>query len=469
MEFFALLGAATAVIAALAWALYQRRGDAGIPVGTLALYYWSLLGAWSIITDKTGGFSGKHYYYLEHKLFSISLDRYYLLTLALYGGFIVLAQLTLLAALSRRRPRPIPRLILRHEPILAAGFLAGIGSYFIIHDKISAAWALNTSAYWYTRSQTDQWFTLHQVLNRVAMLPPAIGFAALLADRRSRYFLSVRRRYTLPAYLLLFAGMGLFTFILGNKNEVLEALVAGTLAYVASVGRPNLLKVSATVTAGLWFLYAIDFFRAVPVAGLRAAVTERLDQATGVAAFVTSSNEAFAAHFSMYGVLSAGVAPKFGYSLYALVCSIVPRIVWPGRPLDIYFYYSDQVGAIQNQGYSLHHATGWYLNFGIAGVALGAVVLGLIWAYCLNAHQRIRAGSGLAFRLFATTAPWLFVAYLPSLVRAGPEGYKGFVIEAVLIPVGTLLLACRPRAARATAPDSHWLPALSRESAVPDS
>src|SRR5580698_9564840 len=100
MEFFALLGAATAVIAALAWALYQRRGDAGIPVGTLALYYWSLLGAWSIITDKTGGFSGKHYYYLEHKLFSISLDRYYLLTLALYGGFIVLAQLTLLAALS---------------------------------------------------------------------------------------------------------------------------------------------------------------------------------------------------------------------------------------------------------------------------------------------------------------------------------------------------------------------------------
>jgi len=33
------------------------------------------------------------------------------------------------------------------------------------------------------------------------------------------------------------------------------------------------------------------------------------------------------------------------------------------------------VGAIQNQGYSLHHATGWYLNFGYFGVALGAVVM----------------------------------------------------------------------------------------------
>ena len=157
--------------------------------------------------------------------------------------------------------------MLRHEPILIAAFLAGIASYFIIRDKLGAAWALNTSAYWYTRSQTDQWFTLHQVLNRVALLPPAVGFAALMAGNRSRYFLSIRRRYTLAAYLVLFVGMGLFTFVLGNKNEVLESLVAGTLAYLASVRRPNLWKVSLTVAAGLWFLYAIDFFRAVPVAG----------------------------------------------------------------------------------------------------------------------------------------------------------------------------------------------------------
>ena len=462
-----MLGVSTAVIAALAWALYRRRRDAGLLLGVGALYYWSLLGAWSIVIDKTGGFSGKHYYYLEYKLFPISLDSRYMLTLGLYAGFIIVAQLTLLAALSRRRERPIPRLILRHEPILVAGFLAGAASYYIIHDKISTAWALNTSAYWYTRSQTDQWFTLHQVLNRVAMLPPAIGFATLAAGKRSPYFVSIRRRYTFAGYLALFAGMGAFTFILGNKNEVLEALVAGTLAYLASVRRPNLLKVGLTAAAGLWFLYTIDFFRAVPVAGMRDALTERLSEATDVAGFVTSSNEAFAAHFSLYGVLNAEVPPRFGYSLYALACSVVPRVLWPDRPLDIYFYYSERVGAIQNQGYSLHHATGWYLNFGIAGVALGGAVLGLIWAYCLNAHQRIRSTTRLPFRLFATVAPWLFVAYLPPLVRAGPEGYKGFMIEAVLIPVGTLLFACRPKRRRRTAvpvlrPETEWLLSSAR-------
>ena len=458
-----MLGVSTTVIAVLTWILYRRQRDAGVIVGALALYYWSLFGAWSIIVDKTGGFSGKHYYYLEYKLFPIALDSDYMLALGLYAGFIIVAQLTLLAALSRGRQRPIPRLILRHEPILIAAVVAGLASYFIIRGKISAAWALNTSAYWYTRSQTDQWFTLHQVLNRVAMLPPAIGFAALMAGNRSRLFVSVRRRYTLAAYLAVFLGMGMFTFVLGNKNEVLESLVAGTLAYLGSVRRPSLWKVSLAVVAGLWFLYAIDFFRAVPVAEMQAAVGEKLDQATGVASFVTSSNESFAAHFSMYGVLAHEVPPKFGYSLYALACSIVPRVLWPDRPLDIYFYYSDQVGAIQNQGYSLHHATGWYLNFGIAGVFLGGAVLGLVWAYCMNAQQRVRPRSGLLFRLFAVTAPWLFVAYLPPLVRAGPEGYKGFLIEAVLIPVGTLAFACRARKVRrrairaAVGTEAAWL------------
>jgi hypothetical protein len=31
------------------------------------------------------------------------------------------------------------------------------------------------------------------------------------------------------------------------------------------------------------------------------------------------------------------------------------------------------------------------------------------------------------------------------LIRAGPEAYKGLILESVLIPVGTLLFACRPK------------------------
>jgi hypothetical protein len=453
MEFFSSLAVATTVIAVLTLALYRKRKDIGFLVGTGALYYWTLYGAWYIVIDKTGGFSGKNYHYLEYKLFPISLDSDYMLTLVLYSGFIILVQLTLLLTLTRGKGIEIPRLVMRHEPILIIAVLAALLSLYVIKDKLSEAWALNTSAYIYTRQQTDEWFTLHQVLNRVAMLPPSIGFATLVAGNRSRYFVNVVRRYTWPGYIALFLAMAAFTFVLGNKNEVFMSLIAGLLCYLASVRRPSFLRAGLLVIGGMWFLYAIDFFRGTPISEMRQAVNQRIEEATDVASFVTSSNEAYAAHFSLYGVLTTGAEPRFGYSLYSLACSVVPRVLWPDRPADIYNYYADSVGAIQNQGYSIHHATGWYLNFGYAGVAIGAIVMGLVWAYCSNAHQRISPKSGLVFRLFASISPWLFVACLAPLIRAGPEGYKGFIVEGLMIPMATLAFACRPLRAR---PKLHW-------------
>jgi len=447
MEYFALLTVATVIIVMLAAVLYRKRGDAGTLIGIGALYYWSLFGAWYIVIDKTGGFSGKNYQYLEGKLFPIALDQAYLVTLGLYAGFIILVELTLLVAIAPASNREPPQLLMRHAPILWIGLCAGLGSLLLVYDNLSAAWALNMSAYVYTRAQTDEWFTLHQVLNRVALLPPAIGLAVLAAGKNPRGLVSVGRRYTLPAYLLLLGAMGTFTFVLGNKNEVLAALVAGVLAYIGTARKPKWVRVGLVLFAGFWFLYAIDLFRAVPLAGLSEDVRERTEEASGVATFLTSSNEAYGAHFSMYGVLAGQVEPRFGYSLYALACSVIPRVLWPDRPRDIYLYYSESVGAIQNQGYSLHHATGWYLNFGYLGVALGAIVMGLVWAYCLNAHRR--SAGGRLFRLFATAAPWLFAACLPPLIRAGPEGYKGFLIEGVLIPVGVLAFSCRRKQMRA--------------------
>jgi hypothetical protein len=445
MEYFSMLGVSTVVIAALTLALYQKRKDVGLVVGMAALYYWTLYGAWYIVIDKTGGDSGKRYQYLEYKMFPISLDGDYMLTLALYAGFIILVQLVLLAALSRAKGMEVPRLVMRHDSILVIAALAGLVSYFIIKDKLSDAWALNTSAYVYTRRQTDEWFTLHQVLNRVAMLPPAIGFATLVAGERSRFFVNVVRRYTWAGYMVLFAAMGVFTFVLGNKNEGLTALLTGVLVYLASVRRPSFIKTGLMLVAGMWFLYAVDFFRGTPISEMREAVHQKMEEATDVASFVTSSNEAYAAHFSLYGVLASKAEPQFGYSLYSLVCSAIPRVLWPGRPADIYFYYASSVGVIQDQGYSVHHATGWYLNFGYAGIAIGAVALGLAWAYCLNAHQRIRWKSGMVFRLFGTIAPCVFVACLPSLLRCGPEGYKGLLVDGFMVPMFTLGFACRAK------------------------
>ncbi|HEY4364070.1 MAG TPA: hypothetical protein VGN17_24080 [Bryobacteraceae bacterium] len=453
MEFFALLTAATIMIAILALVVCLKRGDVGVLVGSAALYYWSLFGAWFIVMDKSGLTNGLFYYqYLERKLFPVLLDANYKLALELYTVFQIAVLLTLLAAVKPPRLRPLPRLVLRHDAILFTSMLAGVASFLLIRGALSTAWALHTSAYAYTRTQPSAWFSLHQILNRVALIPSAVGFATLIAGERSRYFVNVHRRYTLAGYAVLFAGMGTFTFVLGNKNEVLMALITGLLAYLGSVRRPHLLKVGMTLLAGLWFLYTIDTFRGVSIPDMETTLVEKLNSTTEVSRFLTASNEWYEAHVSMYGVLAGNIEPRFGYSFYSLACSVIPRVIWPSRPPDIYVYYSEQVGAIQDQGYTVNHATGWYLNFGVAGVVLGGVVLGLVWAFCLNAARRIDLKSGLPFRLFAAAAPWLFPACLPALIRAGPEAYKGFVIEGVLIPLGILLLACRPKRAKRRVP-----------------
>lgn len=459
MEYYALLTTVTLIVAALAFANYRQSRDLGTAAGTLALYYWSLYGAWYIVIDKSGGSSGKFYQYLERKMFPIALDDDYILALGLYAAFIILVQLTILVLVPPRPAPPLPRLMLRHEPILLLTAVAGVVSVLLMREELSTAWTLHTSAYWYTRRNPGPWFTLHQVLNRAALLPAAIGLAVLLTGARNRYFVNVRRPYTLWGYATVLGGMGLFTFLLGNKNEVLTALLAGLLAYLGSQQRPNWWKAGLALFCGVWFLFSIDYFRSFAISDLLSAVATEEDagNVSEVGRFVTSSNEAYAAHFSMYGVLSRDIEPQFGYSIYLLLLSAVPRALWPNRPHDIYVYYADSVGTVQNQGYSLHHATGWYLNFGYLGILLGAVVMGGLWAYCINARRRVGTRSGLPYRLFAIVAPWFFAACLPPMLRAGPEGYKGMIIEGALIPVGMLIFACRPkRAKRRAVPHAAW-------------
>ncbi len=453
MEYYALLTAATVVIAILALVIFRIRGDYGVLVGTAALYYWTLYGGWSVVADKLAGDSGTSYHYLEKKMFPVQLDSTYLLSLALYAGFIIAAQLTLLAVLRRSRVPEIPRLNLRHGPLLLIALLAAAGSFLLIEDKVSEAWALNTSAYSFTRTQTDQWFTLHQELNRLALTPCAIGLAMLLAggDARSsnnRWFVNVQRRYTRLAYVVVFGIMGAFTFILGNKAEVFLALLGGMLAYLDAARRKRLWKVAAVTALAMVFLSSIDYFRGVPISEMNTALLDHGPEAGDLGHVLADSSEGFAPHFSMYGVLASGVQPVYGYSLYSLACSIVPRVLWPERPPDIYQYYSSSVGANPNQGYAIHHATGWYLSFGYAGVVVGGILLGLTWALFLDARYRIRPTSGMLARLFAVIAPWMFAACIPPLIRTGPEGYKGLIVDGVLIPLLALGFACRVRKER---------------------
>src|SRR5438270_416107 len=89
MEFYFVLTVSTAIIAAMAGVLWLKTRSVSFPLGLAFIYYWSLYGGWSIVIDKLGGDSGKHYDYLEDRLFPIYLDDYYYWSLILYATFII--------------------------------------------------------------------------------------------------------------------------------------------------------------------------------------------------------------------------------------------------------------------------------------------------------------------------------------------------------------------------------------------
>lgn len=453
MPHLLILGTATLLIAALALSLRQRTGDWSPVVVSGALYYWSLFGAWGLIQDKLGGYSGKKYHYLESRLFPIDLDANYAWSLAMYAAFVISAQLTALVLARRRPAAAAARLRISHGRLLAWSGVACLATLALMKGHLETAWELRQSAYYYTRFAGDELFTLRQVLNRAALIPPAIGFGILLAGRESRFFTSPTRGWHVAGYGALFLVMGGFTFLLGNKNEVFVALLCGGLTYYHAAWRPRRLAALAAGIAGLWFLYAIDVFRGVPVTGLQAALPARAGEMNQLGSFVASSNEAYGAHFSLYGVLAHQIETRFGYGVFSLACSLVPRVLWPSRPPDIYEYYASSIGASGGQGFSIHHATGWYLSFGAAGIVAGGCVLGLAWSASLNLWRRCRWRSGTSLRLAGILAPWLLAACVPPLLRAGIEGYKGLAVDAGLIPLAALTLSCgasAPRRARRT-------------------
>lgn len=468
MEFYVLLSVLTFLIFALALAIWRKTRQFAFPLGIAFLYYWSLFGAWSIITDKLGGDSGMHYDYLELKMFTVKLDSNYAETLVLYALFVVVIEVVLLATVKRKSSSCCNSEPLRisHTAILIVSAIAGLVSYWIVRGSLEAASALNVSAYSELRggnAEVPSLFTLHQTLNRVGLVPSAIGLAVLCSGRKPRFLAGNGNSWTLVAYLTLLGAMFWFCFLLGNKNELFLAGTAGLLFYLVNAERPKKVLLAGVAVAGLLGLGLVDVLRGVPVSDLTSAV-RKIDASQVLFAlkFISTSDEAFGAHLSMYGVLAQRVPLTYGSSFVSLAASVIPRAVWPGRPRDIYYYYAERVGVEPGQGYTIHHATGWYLNFGIPGIVLGAAIIGWFWAQSSNWQLSVVRRQPHWIYCFKVLAPCLFVAFIPGLVRAGPEAFKAVVLDAFLVPVVVITWSAR----RQKAAEARILAASGRRASI---
>jgi hypothetical protein len=430
-------------------AAWKRCGDVSVPLGSAIIYVWTLLGAWAFIGDDASGFQGyrlgMNYYYLMQRMFPFAVDVSYVQSLAYYGIF----ALVTLGVLRVFIPRPALTVLIRpmisREVMIALGLASLAISIYFTLPIIRQAIAEHRSVYTVLHEWSGWRRSAMALCNEASAMAFVWGSAIHLARNGVRSPLNEEGRF-LPAWsyaagLLLLC---IFLTAIGDRHTLFQALVLSVIHLFASQGRSAWRNVAILGSACVLALLAGGSLRGLAWTedGLAQAPkddevftlpaiehvprhTSGVLQKLGEKAF---SNEFFCAHFSMYGVLSLHIPPAPGISFRYLASSFRPA---SERSRTAYDHYATEAHLVEGQGYTIHHATAWYLNFGTLGVLLGGLFLGGLWTMMF----RIRAMVPSTLIGFAHLLPWCFVAFLPSLIRNGPEAFKALLVEGLALPV----------------------------------
>lgn len=447
MDFYLLLSLSSTIILLLGVLILIKTRSIAFPIGILLFYFFSLYGAWFLVYDKInleeGAGFGLHYYYLMLKMFNVELNKYYFNTIILYSLFIVIIEIMVLLIIwkkSKIEKKDMNFLQINHYYLISASFICLFFSAVLVSGALREMLQSGVSAYHIARTSTEtHFFTLHQLLNR-AIIPTVVGFSTLFM--RNNIFFHTNS-VPLKIWIMYFIAMICWTFyltILGNKHEFFVAIMAAGLIYLETEKKINKAFIILGGFTGIVLLGSINVLRQYSLMDIFSNIDFKLISLA--LSDVIFSNEMMGAHLSLYGTLYHNIPITGGYSIISLLASVIPKILWSDRPQDIYDYYATSVGAMEGQGYTIHHATGWYLNFGIAGIIIGAIIFGFFWGWTYKRSlYNLQNGKLLAVLKFFPF--FLITAAIPTLVRAGIEGYKPLLIDALLVPIALLILVSK--------------------------
>ncbi len=468
LHHYLVLGGITLVILFLLFKIIKRTREWSFAAGIFFLYYWSVLGSWFLVYDEYTG-KGKEiglaYHYLFKKLFEVHADSLYMKTYCLYGLFIVLIEIFILwyaTPFETTRQKPFKKKVIIHHPTLI--FLS-IGcillSITLVWNRILVAAWNNESIYYVTRIYPDKFNTIHQVLNQLSVIALLLGLVVYLTGDKGKFMVGKTSGWTVFGYVLAVILVEGGLLILGNKREIVFGAIFAGIFYLNAVEY----KINWKQLALFGFITAIPLVFNDPLRKLtprflvdvvtisnevkefeiEPSATYKGDISAGqISSGLLLNNEMFAGHFALYGIMKYNVPLTHGSSLKSLAVSFVPRSVYPDRPAPIYEYYVQKLSKDHKQGFTINHAAGWYLNFGILGIIAGALLFGFVWVSLYNLFHSIKDTTPEAFKILYIIGMGAFVAFVPTIIRTGPEGYKALIFEALIFPCLVIFIATLP-------------------------
>ncbi len=358
MTHYIFLTIYTIIILFLVYKIWNITKNIGFLLGFGFLYYWSLLGSWFFVFDELThqqgrNFGLKYYDYLEF-LFPVHADDIYLKAIHFYAFFIITIQLTVLFFVRKRNSTPLKKnkyqpIFINHYWIILFCISSSLIAFSLVYHEILVAAKFNESIYYITRMFHGKYYTIHQLLNQVAISTLYIGFTTYLSKNKAIFLKGNDRPSLFYFYLFAIIFVESYLLLLGNKREILFGGILGILFYLQNVNyKPNSKAVSLFVVIMLIPLFFNDGLRAYSPSFLNdyldlSAIEFHPIEIINYTKFSAKntlfrflfSNEMFVPHFSMYGVLSHQVPLTYGSSLTSLFASFIPRFLWPNRPAEI--------------------------------------------------------------------------------------------------------------------------------------
>lgn len=462
MEFYAVLIALTAIVVVLAVLLYVKTREVAYLVGLALQYYFSLLAAWSLIGQRIAGTTTSQLMNLSQVLGFVNLDANYFWTLTLYALFLIATEASLLAFAVPHTPSPrrvVLPLVVSGRTLAAVSAVTTVGLIALVYGR-AAEFVQEKSLYLAHNEFDSVTINVYAILLYLASMTSALGTVLLFDGGKGRLITALGRRRFGVACAVIAMFLVAFRSAMGSKGVSLQTLLFAGLFYIANTPRPKYVALGAVAIPSLVLMGIADATRGKALPDLLETLSAPgWDLVVEGFHNVIASGEKLAAHMSLYAVLDRGFELTGGSSVISLVASAIPQFLWPSRPEPIYTYYHETLSLPSNQGFTIHHAAGWYLNFGSLGVVMGGLTFGAIWSVlaALPRRNAARPRTSRFRRCIAAIAPFVFVSAIPALMRNGMEGYKTLVMELIGLAVVVRL---------AFVAGGRWVPSQSQAEVV---
>ncbi|HEU4737146.1 MAG TPA: O-antigen polymerase [Solirubrobacterales bacterium] len=171
----------------------------------------------------------------------------------------------------------------------------------------------------------------------------------------------------------------LCTLALGSRGFIAFGLLAAAVIYLR-LRSPSARNVAITVAVALLIAAALEFTAIVRTnassTDLGTAVERTFE--TPVPAFQTADLSVFDDFVAMQEVVPSSISRLNGNSLLQIPAALAPRALWPGKPQPVDNLVTEYLYPGATAGTPITMQGELYWNFGLLGVALGSLAIGLL-------------------------------------------------------------------------------------------